>query len=91
MLGGGGRRCNPASTPPNYTFHGGTEGDNIFNDPATEGNDVFCGFGGNDGVGTLEAGDIFIGGEGNDQVLDNHGTFYGGEGNDFVNNNNGTF
>jgi hypothetical protein len=43
---------------------------------------VFCGFGGNDSIGTLAEGDIFIGGAGNDQVLSNYGTFYGGDGND---------
>ena len=82
----------PSFNPSTYTFHGGTEGD----DPtttftATEGNDVFCGFGGNDVIRTLDAGDIFLGGEGTDRVEDNSGTFYGGEGDDNILVNPGTF
>jgi hypothetical protein len=54
---------------------------------------VFCGFGGDDGMLTglvlLDAGDIFLGGEGNDDVGFNFGTFNGGEGNDTVVTNNG--
>jgi hypothetical protein len=40
---------------------------------------VFCGFGGDDGMLAglvlLDAGDIFLGGEGNDGVVTNNGTF----------------
>jgi hypothetical protein len=54
---------------------------------------VFCGFGGDDGMLTglvlLDAGDIFLGGEGNDDGGFNFGTFNGGEGNDTVVTNNG--
>ena len=86
------RRWVPASTPPNYNFHGGTEGDNDFTGQATLGNDVFCGFGGVDRITTLDAGDIFLAGAGSDlQVQDNNGTIYGGEGDDDVLRNNGTF
>jgi hypothetical protein len=80
--------------PPNYNFHGGTEADNDFTGQATEGDDVFCGFGGVDRITTLDAGDIFLAGAGSDlQVQDNNGTFYGGEGDDGVNTNSltGTF
>ena len=84
----------PGFNPSNYTFHGGTEGSDNFTGQAelTAGPDVFCGFGGDfDTILTLEAGDIFLGGAGSDQVVVNEGTFYGGEGNDFVATNNGTF
>jgi hypothetical protein len=37
---------------------------------------VFCGFGGGDRTLTLDAGDIFLGGSGNDAVTNNNGTFY---------------
>lgn len=50
----------------------------------TAGSDVFCGFGDRDSVLTLDAGDIFLGGDGADAVGANNGTFYGGEGNDRV-------
>ena len=44
---------------------------------------MFCGFGGDDGMLTglvlLDAGDIFLGGDGNDEVGFNFGTFNGGE------------
>ena len=102
-LGGLGQNFNPGNT----TFHGGTEGDNDFTGQATDGSDVFCGFGGQDYIETLDEGDVFLGGaetdyvgsnygtfyggEGNDMVWDNYGTFYGGEGNDVVWNNYGTF
>ena len=65
-----------------------------FTSKATAGADVFCGRGGNDSITTLDAGDIFIGGAGDDYVHDfqnNNGTFYGGAGNDYVFYNNGTF
>ena len=54
---------------------------------------MFCGFGGSDsrGPGPLAAGDIFLGGEGNDSVDTNIGTFNGGAGDDLVGSNFGTF
>jgi VCBS repeat-containing protein len=71
--------------PDNYTFHAGTLGDDDFTGKATAGTaNVFCGFGGNDSIGTLDTGDFFFGGDGNDQVNNNFGTFYGGDGNDTV-------
>ena len=83
----------PDFNPANYTFNGGTEG----NDPATtftptQGQpDVICGFGGDDSIFTLEAGDIFLGGEGNDSVYyGNRGTVNGGDGDDYVGTNDGT-
>jgi hypothetical protein len=78
--------------PSNYTFIGGTEGDNVFT--GTAGPDVFCGFGRDDSAPDLKAGDIFLGGAGNDRVGNsNYGTFYGGEGTDVVGYNypGGTF
>ena len=90
----------PGFNPSNYTFHGGTEGIDdsaYFNAQATAGPDVFCGFGGDDEISapifplTLAAGDIFLGGAGDDIVGDTYGTVYGGAGNDFVYNNYGTF
>jgi hypothetical protein len=82
----------PSFNPSNYTFHGGTEGNDI-NPQGTVGADVFCGFGGEDQIFSLEAGDIFLGGEGNDFAgfIFPGGIFYGGPGNDFVSSNNGTF
>ncbi len=67
-----------------------------FTSKATAGDDVFCGRGGNDSIATLDAGDIFIGGAGDDYLHDfqyNNGTFYGGDGNDSVNfqDTTGTF
>jgi len=80
------RTLQPGFKPADYTFHGGTEDVDNFSEPdqATDGADVFCGFGGNDPIFTLDAGDIFLGGDGADFVAINNGTFYGGEGNDFV-------
>jgi RTX calcium-binding nonapeptide repeat (4 copies) len=74
----------PGFNPSNYTFHGGTEDDNNFEGQATAGPDVFCGFGGDDFIRTLDEGDIFLGGAGNDTVRDNFGTAYGQEGDDQV-------
>ena len=81
----------PGFNPSDYTFHGGTAGEDFFTGQATEGPDVFCGFGGNDSIPNLETGDIFLGGEGNDYVNGNYGTFLGGSGNDVVSENFGTF
>jgi hypothetical protein len=82
--------------PADYTFHGGTEGnDDLTAVPVeTIGPDVFCGFGGDDEMTyLLDPDDIFLGGAGNDSVItDNFGTFYGGEGDDLVGDYNvGTF
>jgi len=81
----------PNFKPSNYTFLGGTEGNNDFTGRATLGNDVFCGFGGGDYIFTLDEGDIFLGGEDRDIFAINNGTFYGGPGDDSVLDNSGTF
>jgi hypothetical protein len=85
----------PNFKPAHYTFHGGSEDIGVIDDftgEATEGNDVFCGFGGVlDGITTLDEGDIFLVGGGEDVVVTNNGTFYGQEGNDGVEINSGTF
>jgi hypothetical protein len=78
--------------PSNYTFIGGTAGNDTFT--GTDGQrEVFCGFGGDDSIGTLGGGDIFLGGAGNDSVTSttNGGTFNGDAGDDHVHINNGTF
>jgi hypothetical protein len=70
-----------------YNFIGGTEGndeDDFFTPLATDGPDVFCGFGGLDQIDTLDEGDIFLGGADVDFVGFNEGTYYGGAGGDFV-------
>jgi hypothetical protein len=80
----------PSFNPSNYTFIGGTEGDDNFTGQATDGPYVFCGFGGDDFIHTLDQGDIFLGGADNDFVDFNFGgTFYGQEGNDLVVDNDG--
>ena len=64
----------PGFNPNNYNFIGGTAGSDNFTD--TDGqSEVFCGFGGNDSIGTLDQGDIFFGGAGDDSVGYNGGTF----------------
>jgi hypothetical protein len=81
----------PNFKPAHYTFIGGDDspfGETFTADDATEGNDVFCGFGGADAIETLAAGDIFLGGADDDGVLNNNGTFYGQEGGDVVGFNN---
>jgi hypothetical protein len=93
------RQTLPNFKPAHYTFHGGTEVGDTFDDDNTEGQpDVFCGFGNGEGIGDLdgiailEEGDIFLGGAGRDLVDINNGTFYGQEGDDVVViSNNGTF
>ena len=65
--------------PSNYTLIGGTEGP-----------DVFCGFGGDDSIEILDAGDILLGGAGNDFGFQNAGTFNGETGDDSVVINFGT-
>jgi Ca2+-binding RTX toxin-like protein len=85
------RTLGPGFKPSGYTFVGGSAGEDYFDRAATTGPDVFCGFGGNDSISTLEAGDIFLGGDGNDTVFRNFGTFYGGAGKDYVYYNQGTF
>ena len=86
------RTLQPGFKPSNYTFIGGTAGnDRLDGLGSTDGPDVFCGFGGDDLIGLAE-GDIFLGGAGND-VVDtiNYGTFYGGDGDDQVFISFGTF
>jgi hypothetical protein len=67
--------------PSNANFVPGTDADDNFSGRATTGRDVFCGFGGNDIISILDAGDVFLGGAGDDGV-DNvkGGTFNGGPG-----------
>jgi hypothetical protein len=75
----------PSFNPSNYTFHGGTEGIDFFDNGAAAAPEVFCGFGGDfDSLGIIATDDIFLGGAGRDFVLDNYGTFYGEEGTDTV-------
>jgi hypothetical protein len=72
------RTLGPSFNPANYTFVGGTEGNDDFGGKATDGPDVFCGFGGDDGISlgfALDEGDIFLGGAGDDFVHINLGTF----------------
>ena len=75
-----------------YKFIGGNNKNDDFTRKATTGvPEVFCGFGGNDSIATINGGiDIFIGGDGQDSVgtLIN-GTFNGGEGTDSVFINDG--
>ena len=71
--------------PRRANFVVGTEGDDVFDSMVTDGVDIICGFGGNDFIEILDAGDVFLGGDGNDHVVSNRGTFIGGEGNDEVN------
>jgi hypothetical protein len=86
------RTLGPSANPSNYTFHGGTEDTDSFSLEGTaDVPDVFCGFGSFDLIATLDEGDIFLGGAGNDFVGSNHGTFYGEEGDDHVRVNFGTF
>ena len=77
-----------------YTFVYGNNKNNGFTDTAGQ-PEVFCGLGGDDFfIDTLEAGDIFIGGAGNDSATFNFtgGTFDGGAGADIVSvSNYGTF
>lgn len=82
----------PGFNPSGYHFVGGTENGESFDGQATTGPDVFCGFGGNDFISTLDEGDIFLGGAGVDSIFStNNGTFYGGVGNDEVIENFGIF
>src|SRR5918995_7235819 len=81
----------PGFNPADYAFHGGTEGNDDFTGKATAGAEVFCGFGGVDGIGNLDVGDIFLAGDGDDGVGYNSGTVYGGAGNDVLGDNYGTF
>jgi hypothetical protein len=59
------RTLGASYNPSNYTFTG----------RATDGPDVFCGSDGNDRIDTLDVGEIFLGGAGNDEVANNYGTF----------------
>jgi hypothetical protein len=67
----------PGFKPADYTFIGGTEDAENFTGKATGGPAVICGFGGADSIwpSTLGAGDIFLGGAGNDFVRLNFGIF----------------
>jgi hypothetical protein len=87
------RTLQPGFKPSNYTFIGGTAGnDRVDGLGSNDAPDVICGFGGVDSIGTLEADDIFLGGAGNDVVGTNYGTSYGGAGDDVVDSiNYGTF
>jgi hypothetical protein len=77
----------PHLNPRNATFHGGTDGDDVNTFTPTPGRDVFCGFAGNDVIRNfnLETGDIFLGGEGRDELnaLEG-GMFNGGPGDDLA-------
>jgi len=72
--------------PDAYTIVAGTEGnDGALGGQATGGPDLICGLGGDDSLGLLDAGDVFLGGAGNDRVSAlNGGTFHGGSGRDTV-------
>ena len=79
------RTLGPGFNPSDYNFVGGTDGPDQFARAATGGADVICGFGGDDRLsGTLDQGDVFLGGADNDLVDGNDGTIYGGPGNDSV-------
>jgi len=88
-------------TGSNVVVGNNKRADDFSSKATTAGTDVFCGFGGDDWIDTLDAGDIFIGGAGNDTIYNtNNGTFYGGAGDDTVggggsdavnDTNNGTF
>ena len=82
--------------PGNANFVGGTDDNDhaaFWSARATTGRDVFCGFDGEDQIGSLGAGDVFLGGDGIDSVVSLvGGTFNGGDGNDHVFNlHGGTF
>lgn len=81
----------PEVNPGRANIVAGTEGDDVFDSMLTEGVDVICGFEGNDSIFILDAGDVFLGGDGHDVVSNNHGTFIGGEGNDQTGGNFGIF
>jgi Ca2+-binding RTX toxin-like protein len=79
--------------PTTYNFIAGNNKKNDnFTSKNTQGKDVFCGFGGNDEIATLDADDIFIGGAGGDAVAGgaNYGIIYGGDGRDGASYNYGT-
>jgi Ca2+-binding RTX toxin-like protein len=73
----------------NFIVGNNKKADN-FSLKGTEGADVFCGFGGNDVLGIIAEGDIFIAGDGIENVGTNNGTFYGGAGDDRLSYNSGT-
>ncbi len=76
------------SEPENANYILGTAGNDDFTALLTSGSDVICGFAGDDAttIATrqIELGDIFLGGDGNDQVFEIRGgaIFDGGAGND---------
>jgi hypothetical protein len=70
--------------PSQYVIRSGTDGDDVSGD-IFQSPELFCGFGGDDWVTGLTAGDVFIGGDGDDFVhLMSGGAFHGGEGTDGV-------
>ncbi len=72
-------------TGSNFILGNNKRADDFSSKATTAGTDVFCGFGGDDWIDTLDAGDLFIGGAGNDTIYEtNNGTFIGGAGDDFV-------
>ena len=92
------------SNTSGYNVVLGTEGDDDFAGRLTGWGDLVCGFGGDDTVAfaadgnyhvdtTIREGDVFLGGEGNDSLLQftRLGVFYGGSGEDFVSEVHGPF
>lgn len=77
--------------PAAFNLIAGTDGDDYaiggetFIGNLTFGPDLICGFGGNDHIFTLPSDDIFLGGDGIDDVYNmTGGTFEGGSGDDMV-------
>jgi hypothetical protein len=79
-------------TGSNFIVGNNKKNDNFTSKNTQGSRDVFCGFGGNDEIATLDADDIFIGGAGGDAVAGgaNYGIFYGGDGRDGASTNYGT-
>ena len=72
-------------TGANFKVGNNKRADDFSSKATTAGTDVFCGFGGDDWIDTLDAGDLFIGGAGNDTIYEtNNGTFIGGAGDDTI-------
>lgn len=71
--------------PSNANFVTGTNGDDSFQAELTAGQDVVCGFGGDDEMIFVQETDVFLGGQGADRALFiQGGTFVGGAGRDAV-------
>lgn len=62
----------------------GTPGNDDLSDELTAGTDLVCGGKGHDTIDTLGPEDIFLGQDGRDTVITNHGLFRGGNGADTV-------